>query len=187
MQKILLILIMMAIMPLIGLAQTVNFELQADGTFLNKQDGKDFVVLVKEGKTNQELYEDVLKAVTKTYVSPHDVISKVDGEIITVNGISEDCISFKGWMGVNVIFSIQYNLKFQFKNGKIRVDSPVITRFFTDDSPDIKPFSGWLRVQKVFVKDKPNPKKQNTIDDFNNTINGLINRILSTNDSEEEW
>ncbi len=40
------------------------------------------------------------------------------------------------------------------KNGKIRVDAPTIARFFSDGSPDITPFSGWLNFQRenILVK-----------------------------------
>lgn len=187
MKKVLLT-ISFLIITAVVMAQAVNFDLQANGTFVNKVDGKSFIVLPFDGKTSQELYANILKAVTKLYNSPKDVISKVDGEIISVNGISKDCITLKAMMGVKVSFSIQYVLQFQFKDGKIRVDAPNIARFFSDGAPDISPFSGWLNAQKVFKKGKPNPKKQNTIDDFNNTMNDLINRILSTTGSkEEEW
>lgn len=90
---------------------------------------------------------------------------------------------------MKVLFSIQYILQFQFKDGKVRVDAPVISRFFSDGAPDISPFSGWLKAQNVFKKGNPNPKKQKTIDDFNNTLNGLINSLISNmgNKSGDDW
>lgn len=169
--------------------QTVDFRLQPDGSFINQLDGKDFKVLPFEGKTKDELYSEVLIAVSKLYNSPKDVISKVDGELISINGISQHCITLKAMMGVKVLFSIQYILKFQFKDNRLRVDAPVISRFFSDNTADISPLSGWLDVQNVFKKGKPNPKKQNTIDDFNNTLNELLNNIISNigNKSDDNW
>lgn len=169
--------------------KTVDFKLQADGTFINGSDGKNFVVIPFDGKSQSELYSEMLVAITRLYNSPKDVISKVEGEIISVNGISQNCVSLKAMMGIKVSFSIQYILQFQFKDGKIRVDAPVIARFFSDNAPDISPFSGWLEAQKVFKKGEANPKKQNTVDDFNNTLNELINNIISNmgGKSEEDW
>lgn len=169
--------------------KNVDFRLQADGNFINEADGKNFTVIPFDGKTKENLYSEVLVAVTKLYNSPKDVISKVDGEVISVNGISQNCVVLKAMMGVKVAFSIQYVLQFQFKDGKLRVDAPVVSRFFSDTAPDISPFSGWLEAQSVFKKGKANPKKQGTIDDFNNTLNGLINNIISNigSKSEDNW
>lgn len=183
--KVKLLLLFVSI-NLIGYSQTVDFQLQADGTFKNNEEPKDYTVIEYEGKSREDLYSEILIGVTRLYNSPKDVISKVENEIISVNGISTNCVTLKGMMGVRVNFSIQYVIQFQFKEGKIRVDAPVISRLFTDDTPDIKPFSGWLKVQNVFKKGKPN--KQETINDFNNTLNGLINNILKgKTTTDEDW
>lgn len=189
MKKILFTILAMMCLTNIYAQQTVDFKLQPDGSFINQSDGKDFEVLTFDGKTKDELYSEVLIAVTKLYNSPKDVISKVDGELISINGISQNCVTLKAMMGVRVSFSIQYILKFQFKDGKLRVDAPVVSRFFSDGAPDISPFSGWLDVQNVFKKGQPNPKKQSTIDDFNNTLNDLLNNIISNMGSKsgDNW
>lgn len=174
----------MCLISISAIAQKSNFQLQSDGTFL-LENGKSFFIDVVNSEPQKELYNKVLNNITKLYVSPQNVISKVDNEMISVNGIAENCVSLKGMMGIKVLFSIQYNLQFQFKDGKIRVDAPTITRLFTENAPDIKPFSGWLKAQNVFKKDKPNPKKQPTIDNFNNTLNTLINTILDFSKSDE--
>ena len=169
-------------------SQTVNFGIQSDGTFKNVIDGKTFVVIERDGKSQSELYSEILIAITRLYNSPKDVISKVENEVISVNGISEDCVTQNLSMGMKNIYSIQYILQFQFKDGKIRVEAPVVSRFFTHNNPDVKPFSGWLNVQNIFKKGMPNPKKQNTIDDFNNTFNDIINNIISNKVSnDEDW
>nr|DAP46221.1 MAG TPA: protein of unknown function (DUF4468) [Caudoviricetes sp.] len=190
MKKILfLVMSALAFMGNVNAQKTVDFKLQADGSFVNSSDGKNFVVIPFDGKTKDELYSETLVAVTKLYNSPKDVISKVEGEVISINGISQNCVVLKAMMGIKVAFSIQYVLQFQFKEGKLRVDAPVISRFFSDTAADISPFSGWLEAQSVFKKGKANPKKQGTIDDFNNTLNGLINNIISNmgNKSEDNW
>ena len=88
---------------------------------------------------------------------------------------------------MKVYFSIQYALQFQFKDNKVKIDAPVVTRLFTDENPNIS-FSGWLKTQKIFKKGVPNPKKQETIDGFNNALNDLINQIASINNNvNEDW
>ena len=179
--------IVFIIIPLLGHSQIpVEFKLQSDGSF-KTVDGNEFVVVQKEGKSASELYNEVLQSVTLQYNSAKDVVSKVDNSVISINGIASDCVQMSGMLGVKVVFSIQYILQFQFKDGKIRVEAPVLSRLFTKDTPDIKPISGWLKVQSVFKKDKPNPKKQSTIDDFENTLNGLINSILTPQKAQDDW
>ena len=187
MKKTILSVVLLLTMGMFMYAQSpVNFKLQSDGTF-KTVDGNDFVVIQQKGKSASELYNEVLQSVTLQYNSAKDVVSKVDNSVISINGISSDCITLSGMLGVKVVFSIQYILQFQFKDEKIRVEAPVLSRLFSDKTPDIKPISGWLKVQNVFKKDKPNPKKQSTIDDFENTLNGLINRILMSKKVEEDW
>jgi hypothetical protein len=173
---------LMTLLVVVCNAQNSNFKLRSDGNFY-LENGATFFVY-QDSLSQVKLYNKVLANVTKLYVSPKDVISKIENDIISINGISENCVMLKSFMGLKTVFSIQYNLQFQFKDGKIRVEAPKITRFFTDDTPDIHPFSGWLKAQNVFKKGQPNPKKQSTIDDFNNTLNGLINKILNLNQSD---
>ena len=175
------------IIPLLGYSQNpIEFRLQSDGTF-RTVDGKEFIVIQKDGKSASELYNEVLQSVTLQYNSAKDVVSKVDNSVISINGIASDCVTLSGMLGVKILFSIQYILQFQFKDGRIRVEAPVLSRLFTNNAPDIKPISGWLKVQNVFKKGKPNPKKQSTIDDFEKTVNGLINRIINPQKVKEDW
>ncbi len=186
MNKSFICVVVLLLVTIFGHAQSsVDFKLQSDATF-KTTDGKEYVVIQKEGKTASELYNEILNSVTLLYNSPKDVVSKVENNTISINGISSDCVTLSGMLGVKVSFSIQYILQFQFKDGRIRVEAPKLSRVFTGTT-DVRPISGWLKTQNIFKKDKPNPKKQSTIDDFENTLNGLINRILTSKKVEEDW
>lgn len=131
----------------------VNFKMQADGS-LKSNDRKDFMVISFEGKTAQDLYTLVKTNVTTQYNSAKDVLSTVENEAISINGISKETIS-KGYrshfsqrsLSGNTSkspahnkrtpigeydFTIQYVISFRFKDGKIRIDAPVIIRFNDD-------------------------------------------------------
>ena len=164
----------------------VNFKLQSDATF-KTIDGKEYVVIHEEGKSASELYNEVLSSITLLYNSPKDIVSKVENSTISINGINRDCVTAIGMFGVKVVLSIQYILQFQFKDGRIRVEAPILSRVFSE-TMDVQPtIPDWLKAQKYFKDGKPNPKKQSTIDDFENTLNGLINRILTSKKVEEDW
>lgn len=158
--------------------------MQPDASFLTEE-GKDFVVIQQEGKSAQELYNQVLQAVTLQYNSAKDVISKVENSVISVNGIANNVSILSAMFGVKVFFSIQYVIQFQFKDGRIRVDAPRIARLFTDSSADISPIEGWLNAQKIFKNGERN--KEEVIAGFENTLNRILEELLYAKNNEEDW
>lgn len=117
--KILTLLSLFAIATL-SKAQLPSFELLPNG-FVNSSDtSKSFIVIDVPSKTKNDLFKSVEMWVTKKYVSPQDVLSKVDGETITINGISKNSIHRNGMH----VFDMNYTVNFDFKDGKIRINSP---------------------------------------------------------------
>ncbi|WP_155642483.1 hypothetical protein [Tannerella forsythia] len=167
----------------------VNFKVQEDGTFVNESDGKKFAILSFEGISKNDLYAKTLIGITKIYNSPKDVISKVEGDMISVNGIRQDCINYPWLFGSRIIFSIDYVLQFQFKDGKVRVEAPVITRCYNYQyQPDKLEY--WIKAQKLFKNGEPNPKRKDVINDINTAANEIINNILKNldeNSDENNW
>ena len=189
MRRILLITLLVFCTANICAQDTIDFRLQYDGSYLNHDDKKNYVVIPFEGKTKEDLYSKTLIALTKMYNSPKDVISKVDGEVISVNGIIKDCVILRGIMGSKSFYSIQYVLQFQFKDAKVRVDAPVITRIFSNDKPTYISPQIWLEENKVFKNGKQNYLRQEAINGFNKPLNNLINNILSNmgNTKKDDW
>jgi len=184
----LILLIIGLVLYQIGLAQNIKFILTSAGTLVNQKDSSDFVVIDYEGKSKKEIYEEALKAVTMAYNSPKDIISKVENEMISINGTNPSCTIYRSF-GIPIYFGMDYVIKLQFKDGKMRINAPYISRWFADNAPNIAPFSGWLKAQSVFKKDRPNPKKQYTIDGIENTFNSLLNSISVSmfNQKGESW
>ncbi|WP_071146723.1 DUF4468 domain-containing protein [Bacteroides ihuae] len=186
MRRILLITLLVFCTANICAQDTIDFRLQYDGSYLNHDDKKNYVVIPFEGKTKEDLYSKVLVAINKAYNSPKDVISKVDGEILSVNGVIQDCVLLRGIMGSKSFYSIQYVLQFQFKDAKVKVDAPVIVRFFSDDKPNNIFLPRWLKAEKVFKNGKQNYLKQEIINGFNKPLNNSIKNILSNMDDKQE-
>ncbi len=187
MKKLLLLLSISCLFINNNFAQGIDFRIQPDGSFLSKQDSKNYIVLNYPNETKNELYTRILTAVTRLYNSPTDVINKVDGEIISVNGSKRNCISIKA-LGLTLLRSIDYNLKFQFKDGRIKIDAPIVGCFNEPEDP-ITPVGEWNDINGVFKKGVANPKKQKTIDDFNDNINDIILDILDEADASKnnDW
>lgn len=167
-------------------SQEIEFRIQPDGSFLNYEDGKSYIVIDYPNYTSDELYTDILTSITRLYRSPKDIVSKVEGKIISLNGIKTNCISAKA-LGLTVLTSIEYNLKFQFKDGKIRIDAPFVWCFY---KPSEK-FTAkeWIDANSIFKNGVPNPKKRQTLNDLNNTLNGIISDIIypENDNSSDEW
>ena len=73
----------MGFSPLLGFSQ---FVLTKDGMVDEKDQSKNYLVYNFEGKTANELYISALTIITNIYASAKDVVSKVDGKIISING-----------------------------------------------------------------------------------------------------
>lgn len=100
------------------------FTLTADG-FKNSQNmDQDFVVLNYEGKSQSELYTKFLSKITNVYVSAKNVVSKVDDNIISINGYSTNAIEMKKGKKQIIKHDIRYNISFEFKDGRVRVNAP---------------------------------------------------------------
>lgn len=185
--KLLFLIIGLAIYQ-IGLAQNIKFILTNAGTLVNQKDSSDFVVVNFDGKSKNEIFEEALKAVTMAYNSPKDIISKVENEMISINGTNPSCTVYRS-LGIPIYFGMDYVIKLQFKDGKMRINAPYISRWFADNAPNITPFSGWLKAQSVFKNGKPNPKKQYTIDGIEGSFNNLLNSISASmfNQNKESW
>lgn len=106
-------------------ANAQYFTLTEKGFVSNEDQLKDFVVIEKSGKEQKDLFNTVKSFATQFYSSPKDVISESGSEIITLNGVSLNDVYCKKGLGA-VSFKTNYTLVFQFKDGKIRINRPII-------------------------------------------------------------
>jgi hypothetical protein len=102
---------------------TQTFTLTPAGFKNSKDTTKDFVVMEYKGKNKADLYKQVLLYMNKIYSSPKDVISTVDNESITINGISQNSVRRNS---VHV-FDLNYTINFEFKDEKIKISAPAMT------------------------------------------------------------
>lgn len=106
-------------MPFLAFSQA--FKLTPIG-FVNSSDtSKKYIVIEVPNKSSQELFKTSLLYFTSKYNSPKDVISKVEGSAITINGFQQNTIRQNG---TATPFDINYTIAFQFKDGKIKIDAP---------------------------------------------------------------
>ena len=160
----------------------MNYE----GNFTT-QDGKDYDIVTFENKKDTTLFNMVKKNVALAFRSPKDVESNIDDKIISIYGYAPKCTFFTA-PGMKFYLSFHFSLKFQFKDGKIRIEVPVLSEMEG---------SAWSTLQKTFkakgIFDKrgvlsENPKKRQTVAMLEDYFNDLINRIINgDNKANEDW
>lgn len=109
-----------AMILLLGVDSKAQFlELTPTG-FKNIQEPTLDYIVLNIGKTSQQdLYKNTLSYLQTLYSHPDAVLTTIDNEQITVNGLAKDQIR-------DPYVSLYYNLVFKFKEGKIRMDMPII-------------------------------------------------------------
>lgn len=189
MKRILFILIVS--IPFLGYSQ---FILTMDGMVDEKDPSKNYLVYNFEGKTANELYISVLTALTNYYVSAKDAISKVEGKIISINGIESGGICYGKFMGrCNRRFDLIYTMSIDFKDNKIRINAPIIANSKGDSFNNNNTYSlvgggGMFGTYSTFNKEGKlkDENSKNSIEVF---FNSLVNTIIKgiENQNKDDW
>ena len=125
-------LLIIALTSLISVSASAQlFELTHKGFVDAQNKEKDFVVVPFEGKTQQEIFNLALEAIGKSFVSPNDRYSKVEYSQINLNGIYPNATTINR-MGLKLNFDMHYNVIFEFKDGKMRINGPIINKIVRD-------------------------------------------------------
>ncbi len=160
---------------------SVNFKLCGNGSFTRPDFLKDYIVIEYEGLTKQQLYINILSSISQLYNSPNDVISKIENESITVDGYYESISHRDVPIGDGTI-SVTYKIQFLFKDGKIRVNSPIIKDVWETTLSKFK-----LNNFNEYVKNTLWNKYPKTVYEIQSNMNKTINCILKNAVNKEDW
>lgn len=189
MRKILLLI--MSCVPFLGYSQ---FILTKDGMIDEKDPSKNYLIYNFEGKTANELYISALTVVTNIYASAKDVVSKVDGKIISINGAESRGICYGKFIGgCNRCFDLIYTMSIDFKDNKIRINTPIIANSKGDSFNNNNTYSlvgggGMFGTYSTFNKEGKlkDESSKNSIEEF---FNSLVNTIIKgiENQNKDDW
>lgn len=166
---------------------SVYFNWTPTGTLLTS-DGKDYVIKEYEGKSKEELYNELLVSVSSLFNDPKHVVSTVENQLININAGQMVEWPYGGLLGI-VPVNMQYVLKIHFKDNKIKIDAPYFTSITVGGTP-VYDIEGWAKAQKFFNPDGTfNTKKGKSIfcRGVNIAFNNLIEAILSYNKTNNDW
>ena len=176
-------------------AQT--FELTKDG-FVNKQDPqKTFVVVEYPNKTQQQLFESALNAVGKVFISPNTVTNKVEYSQISLHA-TYPSRTWRSPAGRKLFFDMDYNLIFEFKDGRMRINGPNINQIVQKATlGDVYMYltkaerGSTLRADKaIFNNDgsvNEEKHKERIETNMNQLITALVNEMNKFFLSDNEW
>ena len=194
MKKVILSIISILFIYASSLAQeNIEFKLQPNATFA-APDGTSYIVVEYEGKTAEELYSLVKSNAMTLYKNPDRVMSENPHISIAIRAYSE-MVGTKTVAFIPRVFAGYYNLVFRFKDGKIRIDAPVIDDTLTDrdNMLDIQYIPSFKGLVKGYYKDgKPKEKTQGSILITERSVNIPINYLLGllkteSNDTNDDW
>jgi hypothetical protein len=124
---------------------------------------KTFVVLEFPKKSKNDLYKNCLTYLNGIYRNPDRVLSVVENESITINGLTESIKSELYWYK----YPMYYNIKILFKENKLRFESTItdLTEIWSEN-----------KERKVYVAntDSPNSVEVNCIWMSNKNENGYF-------------
>lgn len=170
-------------------ANAQYFKLTKDGFISN--DGKDFVIIPVEGKTQSDLFNRANVFIHSNYVNPDKVLSVIENEMININAVHDGAIVLKAVTGVKIDADINFNMVIKFKDAKIRIESPNINKIysgstyvkFTGNAMDS--MNGIMVLFKKSGKIKSEFNVQAIESFFNNYIQVIVDNI--NNKDSDNW
>lgn len=152
--------------------------------------GKDYIVIDYPGMSQKALYNLYLSTLTKLYISPRDVLSKVPFNMINVNGFVKNICSQSF-----VHYDSHYTIVFQFKDDKVRINAPIMRGAHGEIARSGKYFiylktnyvSGLEYIKFGIWNKKGKLKKdkwRNAIEDY---FNNYIADILKETNKKDNW
>lgn len=118
-----IILVLMVMLNLVSYGQEKEFSFTKENGFT------EYVVIDKNGQTDNVLYQKTLGWINETYKNPEKVIlAKNENSYIRVEGVASD-ISWMKVMGLTTYYSTKYEIEFYFKEGKVKFDISTVSTY----------------------------------------------------------
>lgn len=187
MKKFLLMALMMMFVTLSSMAQDVKFHFNSNFKFVT-EDEKEFVVIPMDGYSQDSLFRAVSSYLDRKYTSKTNEITKFGNEQVTLNAFITDAY-YEKIMGLAFRKHMICTYSFNFKDGKFRVNAPVVNKIITG-LPTELPSSFARECSDYFKNGKLNPKKVRLYNAINDRINYILNDILKSSfvkSESDEW
>ena len=184
-------------MALLTTCLVVNAQFKASPMGFVAEDGKEYYVIDVPNKTAAELYVLVCSWVNSTFQNPDKVLNNIENKQINIHAYYDKAYVYTrdNLLGINYWSTADINYIIQFKDGKIRIDSPVVNSMYLDGNMNsrigfcgAKPGGSGIVRRNLFNKDGKENKPK-AIVNINNFINGEIKKLIDyiSKQNDEEW
>lgn len=171
-----LILLIVITLPFMVSAQ--KLELTPKGLVDASDTNKAYLIIDVPKNTQTELYKSSLLYLSKQYVSPQYVLTRIDGESIIANYIAKRAV-FLRTGSIDRDFDINSTVNFDFKDGKIRI-SYTINRIFISNTGIERPIT-------YFFNKKDERRDEESIVALEKYINGEISKFIKGISNTNNW
>ena len=173
------------------------FELTPHG--FKSAGSKDFVVVaVDENKTGKEILSDLRYCIQNTLPVDNDNSWIVNENQIMVSSYKLDLYRLKAGPLVNFIMDLDFTLRFEVKDGKFRIDAPIIKnigvhRFMIPRMvvfANLKDYKEFTKKQFIFNYSDGsvrNAEAKYAIESYINNILSEIIEKVKANNNTEDW
>lgn len=188
MKKILLMMSMVIFMSVSvwGQDKEIIFNIDTESSSFKTSELSDFYVLDFKGQTSHTLYENCLLRISHLYNSPQKVTEVIQDKAIIINGHVDNITHYKLYYDygrcIDNLVSMDYKLSFYFKDGKVRVDAPYISKFYLFETDTGISKTREKRFLTTFYR--LDPSEAVIIKNF---FNDLITKIVYGNPTDEDW
>lgn len=157
-------------------------QFKASPNGIISDDGKGYHVVEFEGLSAEELYKRAVNFVMSYYKNPDKVMSRHENEMINIHAIESDAFMVRKTLGMPVYASVHYNIVLKFKDGKLRIDTPVIDRMPIGADNEVY-FSGPSLLKTggsvILFKKDGKIRNEKAVNGLNGWISVYINNIIS--------
>jgi hypothetical protein len=117
------------ILGLMVMLSLVSFGQEKEFSFTKEKGFTEYIVIDKNGQTDDELYQKTLGWINETYKNPEKVVlAKNENSYIRIEGVASD-ISWMKVMGMTTYYSTKYEIEFYFKDGKVKFDITSVSTY----------------------------------------------------------
>ena len=113
-----------------------------NGKFVcDEDDPSTYRILPMEGQTKQDLFHKMMLGLNKIYMDIDKVVTKIEYDAITINAyysFGKVGSPFQRGDTMYMIEGFNYRLSFDFKDGKVRINAPIVTTFDYHHFLDLK-------------------------------------------------
>ena len=109
-----------------------HFTIDREMGFVNSDDPtKNYVIIIADGKNTSQIKNLLIGTLSKMFNHPDKVISTLGDNTVVVNGYNDNLIDNSENEILEIInyFTFNYNYTIEIRDGRIKVNAPVITNF----------------------------------------------------------